>query len=572
MKSVNMFKHSIETNMPIESLEVEAHDCEFVKDGFKCTDSHGGQSEYIDLVSDNKLIYAGSIDICHWNIFHNLPATGSQVDVFDMALASANKIKNESDRAGALRKVAVAMASAGLFDKAMKTVESIVESNADVLPSEPLEQMALALSDIAVLKGGDHNLFNAAVKTAYRIIRSDCRANALIDIAVAKGGDLEVFREAVYAANSAPKLFKNNYLERVAIAMAEFGMFDEVSNIVAMIDQPHHKVKILIDVAIKKGGDAELFEEAIKTVALCELSRDEKYREIATAMAKTGLYSDAIATIENIEDKRDQSGALHDIALAMARDKLFDDAVDVTDMIEDMKLRSCALRSIAVLKGGDKKLFAKSIKAAKEIDGALDKARALMEIAVAKGNDAKLFLMAVKTLKKEKYDEDGVRSSLYGEIAVAMAKAGLFGKAIKIVAVIDYPQAYACALADIALAKGGDGKLFDKAVKAANNMGSDLYKSSALEYISYRMAKSGMYDKAVKTASMIERPIYRAKAFTNIAGLKGGDSTLLEEAIKDAKKIEFTDFQIEALINIAAMLRSDVKAPCPTVKPYTSNK
>ena len=360
---------TIETGTPIVGLEVEGDKCIKAENGFMCKDA------CVALTGNNKLIYDPSQKLCNWTIFNELSATKFE-NVLDMALVAANTLEEwdfekkiyttfsliaadagllkdkaaavetankisqfGEDKAAVLRDIAVTMAKAGLFVKAVKTA-NMIKFNGEWYKADALRQIAVAMA-----KAG---LFVKAVKTANMIKdawhRGDgryCKAEALKDIAVVMA-NASLFVKAVKTANKIGVAGdKAGALRGIAVAMAKAGLFDEATKTANKIEDAEEKTYALADIAavktantiggkekktatptdiaVAKGGDAKLFDEDVKTANAIKDTWKKAYalKDIAVAMAKAGLFDKAVETANTIKNAGAKAYAFIDIAVAM---------------------------------------------------------------------------------------------------------------------------------------------------------------------------------------------------------------------------------------------------------------
>jgi hypothetical protein len=210
------------------------------------------------------------------------------------------------------------------------------------------------------------------------------------------------------------------------------------------------------------------------------------------------------------------------------------------------------------------------MKMARQIEYKYDKGDVLTRIAIAKGDDAKLFSIALAALKRIPQEYEGSEAAFFRNLAVAMAKAGMFKKALKTARMIETSDEDKIkALADIAVVKGADIKVFDEAIRVTSEIEDSVEKewqlrSSCYDYLVDTLLGCGLLDLAIKTSARIEDPDYKAMSSARIGVAKGRDEKWLREALEQVDKIEFSHHRAYVLNKIVKIWRGKTLIlPCP---------
>jgi serine protease Do len=225
---------------------------------------------------------------------------------------------HEALRSLRLKDIAVAMAEAGQFDRALQVAQKI-ENELD---------RSWALSEIAVAMA-EAGQFDRALQVAQKIENASARSWALGGIAEALAQAGQFYRALQIAQKIKGARSLSSALAEIAAAMAKAGQMKEA---------------------------AQTFQLALQVAQKIEDALDHSWalREIAVAMAKAGQFDRALQVAQKLEDALilNRSWALMNIAEAMAEAGQFDRAVDVAEMIDDLIKRLQALAAIIAVKRG----------------------------------------------------------------------------------------------------------------------------------------------------------------------------------------------------------------------------
>lgn len=324
------------------------------------------------------------------------------------------------------------------------------------------------------------------------------------------------------------------------ISVQENSVLDKAVVAARTIEHTGQRAEHLYKIAVAKGGDVKLFDEAIAAAEQHErrYEKDKLLRDIAIAMAEVRLFDNAIQTIGKMDGDSSygRNGALRGVSVAMAEARQYDKAIETAEKISWEGTKAMALSDIARVKGGDKEIFARAVKEAEKIERSYpsDTTRAYVfyEIAMAKGGDAELFNMVLaETEKTDKLDK--LKFLLW--VADAKGKdAQLLNKAVSVAGRFEEPERVHYMLAYLMI----EAKMFDEALKMTKNTNDMRYKATVLSKVA--KAKGGdakLFDDAVQAAMKIDELQWRADTLSEIATTKR-DRKILEMALTEAGKIQ----------------------------------
>jgi hypothetical protein len=530
-------------------------------------------------------------------------------EVFGQALQMAEQIEEPWEWVQALMEIAEGMARAGMFDQALKVAEGI----------EYARDRARALRVIAeaIAKAG---MFDQALKVAERIEEADEQVQALMEIAegMARAGmfdqALKVAEGIEYARDRA------RALRAIAEAIAKAGMFDQALKVAERIEEADEQVQALMEIAegmakarMEKKAK-EVFEQSLQIAEGIEdiVKRAWTLGEIAKRIAKAGMevrareiFHHALQVIEGIEPTELQALPLWEIARMMATagmtewaEKVFEQALQIVKVVEDEYTRARELTWItkAMAESKIKKgiLWQQTLRVAEGLKSELERAEELQVIAegmakvgvqdetlwqqalqiaegikdmregtvITTGLRAKAVVPIIEAMAKvglfekalevtEKIKETRLRESALWEIMRAMLEARFFEQALKVAEKIEEASSWSWALWKIAVAMA-QIRLFDQALKVIEEIGIEMLRASATHSVISRMAEVGQFDRALKLAEETEWGEWtsmQASALNTIAKAiaKVGK---FDKALQVAGKIERSNERMEALIAI----------------------
>lgn len=218
---------------------------------------------FFDEAEGTIYIIEDNYDHFRGDILKGVAIAKANAGLFDEALDIANNM-NElyRNRAEILTAIAVAKGGDEVFFKEAQYVAYMIENR---------YCRAMALSDIAVAKGGDDRLFEEAVEAASVGWRGD-RDPALQYVANAMA-DTGFFDEAVRTSREIEgDWWRGNSRHHIGVAMAGAGLFDDA---LKMSHWNSEENVILVDIAMVM-ADAGLVDEAIKTVGMMKHSFHEE--------------------------------------------------------------------------------------------------------------------------------------------------------------------------------------------------------------------------------------------------------------------------------------------------------
>jgi len=339
------------------------------------------------------------------------------------------------------------------FEQAYQEAIRTVQEDHEALRSLRLKDIAVAMA-----KAGQ---FDRALQVAQKIENARSLSSALAEIAaaMAKAGQMEeaaqTFQLALQVAQKIEDALDRSWaLGGIAEALAQAGQFDRALQVAQKIEGAWARSEALKEIA-KAMAEAGQFDRALQVAQKIEVALVGfgALREIAVAMAKAGQLDRALRVAQKIEVESDRSWALREIAVAMAEAGQFDRALQVAQKIEVALVGFGALRDIAkaMAEAGQ---FDRALQVAQKIEDAGVRSWALKDIAVAMAK-AGQFDLALQVARKIEDESD--RSLALSGIAKAMAEAGQFDRAVEVAEMIDDLIKRLQALADIIVVKRGKG-------------------------------------------------------------------------------------------------------------------
>ncbi len=439
---------------------------------------------------------------------HDLPSISIE-EHFERAYQDA--IKEAQKSSWALRMIAVALAEAGQFDRAIQTLNLALQN---VRTGEDAVNRSVDLSGIAIslAKAGQ---FDRAIQVAQKFDYAwDCwHALSEISKMLAEAGQFD--RAIQIALKIWDPEVRSLALGKIAEELAKAGQSNRANQIFNLAIQIAQKsgcssalgkiAKVLIKVGqIDKAN--QIFNLAIQTAQEIEdeFDRFVELKDIARALAEVGQIDRALQITQKIEDTAERSAMLREIAEVLAQARQFNQALQIAQKIENEEDRSGAFKGIAeaLAKVGQ---FDRAIQIAQKIKNAMDHSLALKEISVAL-TQAGHFNRANQTFnlaiqEAQKIENAYWRSWALTDIAEALAKAGQIDRVLQIAQKIRDAKEFSGALCNIAKA----------------------------------LAESGQLDRAIEVAEKIEEPIERFKAFAAIMAAKREAEKRKNEKHQEAK-------------------------------------
>ena len=292
---------------------------------------------------------------------------------FEQAYQEAFQVAQEFEIASIpcsllLKDIAIALAKAGQFDRAIQIAQKIEDA---LSRSLALKEIALALA-----KAGQ---FDRAIQIAQKIENLLDRSLALkeIALALAKAGQ---FDQAIQIAQKIDEPWRSLALEEIAVALVKAGQFDQTIQTAQKIEGALALKEIAVALA-----EVGQFYQAIQIAQKIKdaLDRSSALEEIAVALAKAGQFYQAIQIAQKIEDALRRSSALHDIAVALAEAGQFYQAIQIARKIMEDEMQAFVLKDIvaALARAGR---FDRAVEVAETIDHPITRLQALATIIAAK--------------------------------------------------------------------------------------------------------------------------------------------------------------------------------------------
>ncbi len=287
---------------------------------------------------------------------------------------------------------------------------------------------------------------------------------------------------------------------------------------------------------------------------------------VAARVAKIGMKEKALdyfrqgmESAKSIPEETGRVWTQHDIVLQMAKVGFFDEAVKAAKEIKDAWVRSVTINDIvegAMLKVG---AFEQALKVAKSIEELCWRSRALVNVAawVAKaGQKDKAINIWEQVLQLSKGLDEWWRGVILREIALGMAKVGLFDRAVRMASGIKDDKYLAWTYGDIVIemAKSGRKKqaysLSNLALRTAISIKQENYRSTALSGVAFSLADAGFYDLALCAAkAAYDEPVVRVKIVKNLV-----KENRFEEALRIARLIDNVSLRLSALGAVAVKM------------------
>lgn len=179
-----------------------------------------------------------------------------------------------------------------------------------------------------------------------------------------------LFKQALKSASNANNCVYDQEIDTKDVSSKIAKAFEynkEMLEVVCEMEDPSERFNILINIVAempKTGIDRNrlgiLFKESLKAAseisndpALAEIHaeschRNSAFDDLASAMARLGLYEEALEANRKIEEPYLKSCSLGEIALTMAKSGLFQEALKVAREINNLKVAQNAFADIAV--------------------------------------------------------------------------------------------------------------------------------------------------------------------------------------------------------------------------------
>jgi tetratricopeptide (TPR) repeat protein len=436
--------------------------------------------------------------------------------------------------------LATGWASKRLFDQALKVAEGI----------EDAEKRARALSAIAV-ETAKVGMFEQALKVAEEIKEVDKRAEVLAVIVEEMLG-LEMFEqslkivERIEDTRYVEKLLEKIVKEMIKTKAQEKTLWQQILKVVEKVVLEQNCIEIL-ETILKEITEIKIINQILK------ISKKIRWKDkqaktlgkIAGKMAKTGIEKQAKA--------------------------VFAKALKVAEEIRWKRGRAEALGAIAeeLMKVGmekqAKEVFEKALRAAEGIEGAWERSSALRKSAGGRVRAGMVerakavFNQALKVAEEIKGVGQWARAS--AEIAVEMAKAGMFEQALKVAEGIkdvrDRAKALRAIVEEIKKAGVQEEILWQQTLEVVEGIARSGERSEALRAIAVEMAKTGMFGQALRVTEEIEEARLRSLVLREIAvemvkaGMEERAKEVFDQALKVTEGIEEAWQRAEALREIA---------------------
>ncbi len=429
------------------------------------------------------------------------------------ALSTIGAIEEGPDLAFALFEVSAALAQAGDDEAAMQVAKEL---------TEPIER-ASAISLIAQAQTGAGD-FAAARATAAAIDVADARAQALVFIAQseANAGD--------YAAAEAA-------LEG--------------------LDDPFARDQVLATLAssLAFGGEADAALATVRRIGDASL-RDRALHLLALARAQAEDFAAALALVGDIEGALQRASSLSRIAGLQAGAGDLDGALGTTRWIADLAARTDALRAVAGQVAGDRPSAARQILIEAEgVAGRIEdeRLREALLTSLARAQAQAGFLKSLAKLV-ERAPEGVDRDSRLHFLVQGYLAEGDVAAARKAAGEIDYVEAKATALLDIAKAEAAGGPLADEAVVALEALArsqSDPWLADRVRgNLALTLGDSGSPAEGLAAAGAIAGEELRGRSEGYLARLLAAAGQL-EDALVAIRGIADAPARVDALREIA---------------------
>lgn len=454
---------------------------------------------------------------------------------FDRALVAAANIGDEWWRALVLAGVAQALVHAGEFERALAAVASIgdersrEEATMDVAQAlaqedefdraltaaasmrhERTSARAVAGVAQALARAGE---FDRALATAASIGDERRRADALADVAqtLAQVGDLakasEVWQQALAAAASIDDDGRHaEVLEGVARALAQAGELTQA-----------REVSQRVPVGVAQAGEFD------RTLAAVENDGYERnLAEVLAGVAQAGEYDWPLAAVENDGYERNRAGALADVTQAGE----FDWTLAVVENAGHVWNRAQAMASAAqvLAQAGE---FEQALAAAC-IGNEESRARALAEVAQALAQAGELVKASEAWQRAQaaatSIDDEGRRLGALTGVARALAQTGEFDRALAVAASIADERGRAKVLTGVSQALAQVGE-YEQALAVVESIGDEedsramalTEVAQALAQVGERADVSELWQQALAAAANIGDDRWRGKALADVA-------------------------------------------------------
>jgi len=467
------------------------------------------------------------------NALLNISIELAEIGKFKNALKFANYISDQSDRSRALREISVGLAKQGKFDEAIKCAATILDSG--------------------------YNADNKIVK--------EMLAQGKVKKAMTFTQSITIFWK------------KCNILQEITSFLAKSGKLEEASKVFLQLSDDSNKSAAFIDISteLAKQGrveeSASAMQEALKYAKYIvdfnnkctalkrlyyKLAENEKYKSLKKILLLTLNYN-------SITDEKINSKTLELISVEHAKRGDVKKSLEIANAISDESEKISVLieiqkelNKVDIIEQDKLSAINEAINCIKGIKDIKNKITLVLDIATELNNYKKTadsitqIKEAIECTQQLITNEE--KSFLLSKISTALQTNFMPEEASLIM-----DQAYECSLEildntekfshqkDLSYELAKQGK-FEKAIKYANNIDENYWKSDALKCISIEMVKAEAIEKAIELARDIIDNSERSRALSIIStelakqGKFEYSSIIFQEALKSANNISNDDF------------------------------
>jgi len=453
----------------------------------------------------------------------------------------------------------------GLYDEAIHTAKSAGRA-------AEKDKLLLVVAEAQAQRG----LFTDALATAEMIENCWDRSEALVKIVaeLARAGMIEQAQRTV--SKIYDPWLRSQALGAIVQAQAESGMFEDAFRTAKMVEDAWVQSEAVAAIAMTQALRKH-FKEAVDTALLIgePTIRVRSLYTIATMQARERSFEDAKRNFENaiinakhIEETPLQLIILQEVAMSQAQVGLYSDALRTMQLVDDEGYQLQVLLQIAIAQSrvgqreDARKWFMQVLQAVQDNCKGQEQVRGLLQIALAQAtagfvNDARKTLQQAHQVALKIEDDTEHRTWLLC-VALEQTKLGLFADAIRTTEALKQTEdkiSTLCRIFEAQVHKGmpQDARdTFQQAMSYAQKIDDSWIRKQALEMIAISLASAGLTEESLYVAQVIEETRDWEQALRRIV-ISQAHVGLFEEALRNTQAIKPLRDRCQALSLIAAL-------------------
>jgi tetratricopeptide (TPR) repeat protein len=425
--------------------------------------------------------------------------------------------------------IASYLAALGQYDQALKLV--------DRMKACDLRDIALVKVASTLAKGGE---YDQALKLVDRMKEPGFRDIALVEVASTLAKERQ-FDRALQLVNIIRRHDEKALaLNSIAKSLAQAGQIDRALQLANTIQLGYRKASLL-DSIVDTLTEAGNYEQALRiadTIADTDEVKTHKqdaFVNIAYKLASSGKIDLALQVANRLDD-RSKARALGAIASSLAKTGQFNQAMQLVETIKNDPLKAVALVRLAenLTEANQLEQVLQEVK--KIQDGSMEEEFTISSIAIsfAKVGQFDRALQLASSSKSDQVKDNALRS-----ITRSLAQAGQYDRAKKVASTMKEGPDKAMAFVYIAASLAEVGKIAD-ALQVVSSIEdrtpvTDTWFSETLMVLT----EERKYNPALQMANTIRDENEKAWTLTELANelIKAGQTELASQAIKPALEI-----------------------------------